>query len=94
MNESFGFDPKTGPTPLLDPKKKMKVIWSSALDHAAGTDMNALDQLTPYFSTIFGFIGLRDISFVASGNPWASAEVAQHFRCKAQTELGSAAAAW
>ncbi len=94
VNETFGFDPKTGPTPLLDPKKKMKVIWSSAFDYTAGTDMNALDQLTPYISTIFGFMGLRDISFVASGNAWAPAEVAQQFRCKAQTELGDAAAAW
>ncbi|WP_321364907.1 NAD(P)H-dependent oxidoreductase [uncultured Celeribacter sp.] len=93
-NETFGFDPETGPIPLLDQKKKMKVIWSSAFDYAVGNDMKALDQLTPYISTIFGFMGVTDISFVGSGNAWASTEVAHQFRSKAENELANAAPTW
>lgn len=94
VNETFGFDPDTGPAPLLDASKKMMVVWSSAFDYAPGTDLNAFDLLTPYIKTVFGFMGVRDIAFVAAGNAWAPVEVADSSRDKARSMLQNATSTW
>ncbi|MFC1678767.1 FMN-dependent NADH-azoreductase [Elusimicrobiota bacterium] len=44
--------------------KRMVVISSRGGVYAKGTPTHAFDQLEPYLRTVFGFVGVSDISFV------------------------------
>lgn len=44
--------------------KKMLVITSRGSSYKTGTDLEALDFQEPYLRTVFGFIGITDITFL------------------------------
>ena len=50
--------------------KKMTVLVASAGEYEAGAPMEKMDHLTPYLTFIFGFIGVKDVTFVRSGSSW------------------------
>lgn len=44
--------------------KKLLVITSRGNNYSAGSPMQAFDHQEPWIRTIFGFIGIRDITFI------------------------------
>ena len=50
--------------------KKMTVLVASAGEYEEGSPMRAMDHLSPYLTFIFGFVGVKDITFVRSGSSW------------------------
>ncbi len=44
--------------------KKMLIITSRGSSYKTGTDLEALDFQEPYLKTVFGFIGITDITFL------------------------------
>lgn len=44
--------------------KKMTVITSRGGDYSKESPLHAYDQLEPYLRTVFGFIGITDITFI------------------------------
>ncbi|PID79265.1 NAD(P)H dehydrogenase, partial [bacterium DOLZORAL124_64_63] len=43
VNKTFSFDPEAGFGPLLNPSKKVKVIWTSAGTYEPGTPFHPFD---------------------------------------------------
>lgn len=48
----------------LAKNKKMVVIASRGGEYAKGTPMHAYDLQEPYLRTVFGFVGISDITFI------------------------------
>ena len=59
----FRFTPQGYPEPLLH-DKRMVVVTSSGSDYSEGSPMHALNFHEPYLRTIFGFVGITDVTFV------------------------------
>jgi FMN-dependent NADH-azoreductase len=59
----FRFTPQGYPEPLLH-DKRMVVVSSSGSDYSEGSPMHALNFHEPYLRTIFGFVGITDVTFV------------------------------
>ncbi|MGD1932800.1 MAG: FMN-dependent NADH-azoreductase [Leptolyngbyaceae cyanobacterium] len=49
-------------------RKKMLIISTRGSSYAAGTDLVNYDFQEPYLRTVFGFIGVRDITFIYAEN--------------------------
>jgi len=58
----FRYTPK-GPEGLAK-NKKMVVITSRGGDYSPGTPFHAYDLQEPYLKTVFGFVGITDITFI------------------------------
>ncbi|MGY4395473.1 FMN-dependent NADH-azoreductase [Sphingomonas sp. UYAg733] len=63
---TFTFDPKTGYSPLLNPRPTL-ILLSSAGDYRSGASWNRPDLATPYLKAALSFIGLSDPAFVPIG---------------------------
>lgn len=61
---TFGFDPARGYFGLVPADRKVQVVISSAGSYAAGSPMAPYDNLRPYLSTLFGFIGLTKVEMI------------------------------
>ena len=59
----FKFDEQGIPRPLLE-GKKMIVVSSSGSDYSEGSPTQPFDFFEPYLRTIFGFVGIYDITFI------------------------------
>ncbi|WP_345801310.1 NAD(P)H-dependent oxidoreductase [Microbacterium sp. AZCO] len=59
----FRFTEQGYPEPLLEDRPTI-VVSSSGSDYSDATPMKALDFLEPYLRTIFGFVGLQDLTFI------------------------------
>jgi len=59
----FKFDEQGIPQPLLE-GKKMIVVSSSGSDYSEGSPTQPFDYFEPYLRTIFGFVGIYDITFI------------------------------
>ncbi len=59
----FRFNAQGYPEPLLH-DKRMIVVSSSGSDYSEGSPMHALNFHEPYLRTIFGFVGITDVTFV------------------------------
>ena len=70
----FRFDEQGIPRPLVM-DKKMIVVSSSGSDYSAAFPMHSLDFLEPLPATIFGFVGIYDLTFVRAHGVDVSAAV-------------------
>ena len=59
----FRFNEQGYPVPLIE-GKKMVVITSSGSDYSESSPAKDANFLHPYLRTIFGFVGITDITFV------------------------------
>jgi FMN-dependent NADH-azoreductase len=59
----FRFNAQGYPEPLLY-DKRMIVVSSSGSDYSEGSPMQALNFHEPYLRTIFGFVGITDVTYV------------------------------
>ena len=57
---------ETGPQGLLQGKKATVVIASGGV-YTHGTPAGSLSHIEPYLKTIFGFMGVTDVKFIAAG---------------------------
>ena len=55
-----------GPKGLLD-GKKATVITASGGNYDEGTAMASLNHVMPYLRTVFGFVGVTDVTFINAG---------------------------
>jgi FMN-dependent NADH-azoreductase len=53
------------PQGLLTGKKATLLLASGAV-YEKGTPLHALDFVTPYLRTVFGFMGITDLNFIAA----------------------------
>ena len=67
--QTFKMEMGTSPVGLLT-GKKLTVLVACAGEYDEGSPMRALDHLTPYLTFIFGYIGVKDVTFVRSGSSW------------------------
>jgi FMN-dependent NADH-azoreductase len=63
--KTFGYT-ATGAQGLLTGKKATLLIASGGV-YEQGSVLAALNFVTPYLRTIFGFIGVTDVNFIAAG---------------------------
>jgi FMN-dependent NADH-azoreductase len=54
---------ETGPMGLLKNKKAIFLVASGGA-YPAGSPLEALNHVEPYLRTIFGFVGVKDVSFI------------------------------
>ena len=94
VGHTFSFSPDKGFGPLLDPKKKLLLVWASAGEYPPGTPGEAYDHFTKYVSFIFGFMGLIDFRSVNTGNQWGSPEAVELSIENARNDLAAAADTW
>lgn len=92
--KTFSFDPASGFGPLLDPSKKLLLIWASAGAYPAGTPGEAFDMLTPYVKHIFGFMGVSQVETVKAENMWGPPEAVQAALDYSRSTLVTTAAKW
>ena len=59
----FKFDEHGIPHPLLE-GKKMIVVSSSGSDYSEGSPTQPFDYFEPYLRTVFGFVGIYDMTFI------------------------------
>jgi FMN-dependent NADH-azoreductase len=65
LNKTFAFGP--GGLKGLVAGKKVTVIITSGSEYTAGTPMESYNLEGPYFSVVFGFIGITDVTIVHAG---------------------------
>jgi FMN-dependent NADH-azoreductase len=80
---------ETGFQGLLN-NKKVFVINTRGVDFSSDP-FRSMDQLQPYLKTVFGFMGLNDVTFI-NVHPvkWGSEEVLAKAFAKAKSEIGAA----
>ena len=61
---------ETGPVGLV-PDKKLVVIVASGGNYDSSSQLAFLNHEVPYLKTIFGFIGITDVTFVQAGGTMA-----------------------
>ncbi|WP_243077128.1 FMN-dependent NADH-azoreductase [Microbacterium sp. SS28] len=59
----FRFDEQGYPLPMLE-GKRMVVVTSSGSDYSEQSPLRSLDFFEPYVRAIFGFVGIRDVTFI------------------------------
>lgn len=59
----FRFGPGGYPVPLVS-GKRMIVVTSSGSDYSPESPLHALNHHEPYLRTIFGFVGVTDVTFI------------------------------
>lgn len=64
VGRTFSVNEQGGYTGLLDSSKKALVITSRGGTFPPGTPYAAYDLQEPYIRTIFGFMGITDITFI------------------------------
>ncbi len=74
--------------------KKALFITSSGGSYAPGTPAAGLNFQEPYLRTIFGFMGVTDVKFVAADSVNLGKEAAKGAREKAENALTELAATW
>jgi FMN-dependent NADH-azoreductase len=60
--------------PLVHGKRMFVLVSSGAAGYEPVGPMWSLNHLEPYLRTIFGFIGVRDMTFIYAGNDTARGE--------------------
>lgn len=66
--ETFFYSVETSHGPLLEPGKKLLVIYTASGDYSPGAEFGEYDLLTPSIATAYGFMGLTDLSVIHCGN--------------------------
>ena len=89
---TFGVGPK-GYEGLVVGKKGL-FITSSGGAYTPGSATAALNFQEPYLRTIFGFMGLTDLQFIASDNLNRGADAARQTKERAESALRELATAW
>lgn len=74
--------------------KKVLVIASQGGNYQAGTPDAALNHLEPYLRTVFGFIGITDMSFIYAHSLQKSSENREAGLASAREAIQSAIALW
>jgi FMN-dependent NADH-azoreductase len=90
--KTFGVGPK-GYEGLVKGKKAL-FITSSGGAYVPGSAAAALNFQEPYLRTIFGFMGVTDLRFVAADNLNQGADAARQSRERAETALKELAESW
>ena len=67
--KTFKINPDQTVSGLLD-DKRMYVLVASAFEYDEGSPYAAVDFLTPYLKHIFGFVGVKDLTFIRWGSSW------------------------
>jgi len=88
----FKFDEQGIPHPLVE-GKKMIVVSSSGSDYSDGSPTQPFDYFEPYLRTIFGFVGIYDITFIRAHAVDVSPAVRADSIAQATEEAGLLAAA-
>lgn len=92
--KTFSFDPASGFSPLLDPSKKLMLVWASAGAYPANTPGEAFDMLTPYVRHVFGFMGITQIEAVKAESMWGPPEAVQASLSSARSSLEMTSTKW
>jgi FMN-dependent NADH-azoreductase len=72
-------DDPSGPyKPLVHGKRLFVLVSSGASGYDPTGPMWPLNHLEPHLRTVFGFIGVNDISFIYAGNDMAGGEPLEH----------------
>ncbi|GAA1930664.1 NAD(P)H-dependent oxidoreductase [Microbacterium aoyamense] len=87
----FRFDENGIPRPLLE-GKRMIVVTSSGSDYSAASPLHSLDHFEPYLRTIFGFVGISDVTFVHAHGVDISPEARAGAVATAMTDAATAVA--
>jgi FMN-dependent NADH-azoreductase len=66
-----------GPQGLLAENKKVIVVVARGGGYSGESPYAFLDQQEPYFRTVLGFVGLRNVQFVYAENQSLGAEAAE-----------------
>ncbi len=90
--KTFGVGPK-GPEGLVTGRKAL-FITSSGGAYLPGSATAALNFQEPYLRTIFGFMGVTDLQFVAADGLNRGEGAARQSRERAERELRELAARW
>jgi FMN-dependent NADH-azoreductase len=75
-------------------EKKALFITTSGGSYPSGSPMASFNFLEPYLRTIFGFMGVTDLKFVAAENMNMGEDAARQSRHKAENALKELAASW
>ncbi|MGH7884845.1 MAG: FMN-dependent NADH-azoreductase [Thermodesulfobacteriota bacterium] len=71
IGRTFDFDPddQSQPyKPLVHGKRSFIIVSTGDSGYESGGNLSELNHLDPYMRTIFGFIGITDLTFVHVGN--------------------------
>lgn len=79
---------------LIDSSKKALIITSRGGTFAPGTPLEAYDFQEPYLRSIFGFIGITDITFIHADNLNSSDEAREKSLEAAKEAIADAVANW
>jgi FMN-dependent NADH-azoreductase len=74
--------------------KKALFITTSGGSYPSGSSMASFNFQEPYLRTIFGFMGVTDLQFVAAENMNMGKDAAQQSREKAESALKELATSW
>jgi FMN-dependent NADH-azoreductase len=72
--------------------RKMVVITTRGGDYSEGSPMHSYDLQEPYLRTVFGFVGISDITFIKAEPMDMSPEIGQKMLDSAMIRAGRAAA--
>ena len=72
--------------------KRAYILMSSGQQYSVGAPLASFNQVEPYLKTIFGFIGITDLHFVAVSTSNGD-QVLEQTRAQAKTEIESLTAA-
>jgi len=74
--------------------RKALFLTSSGGSYHSGTPMASLNFQEPYLRTIFGFMGITDLQFIAAENMNQGEDAARQSREKAESAIKELAASW
>jgi len=88
------FEIKNGGYSPLVHNKKMLIITSRGNEYGQHDPLGDYDYLEPYLKTIFGFIGITDITFVDCEGIGLGSQTRKNAFAKAHQELANLAKSW
>lgn len=92
LGRTFDFDPhnlQQPYSPRLANKRAYIIVATGDVGYETGGRLAHYNHLDPHLQTLFGFIGITDLSFVHTGNDEFGGDKLKHSLHRAQTEIAS-----
>ena len=92
VGRTFLYVPDNAATPyqpLVLGKRMFVVVSSGAAGYAPAGPLWPLNHLEPHLRTIFGFIGVSDMTFIYAGNDMAGGELLERSINEARAHIGT-----